>query len=96
MTIPRNLTQAFDPDALALSALGWVLADDLRATRFLSLTGLTPDALRAGLTEPAVLSAVLDFLGAHEPDLIAAADALGVPPKTLVAARDALGGGMDS
>ncbi len=81
-----------DPAALALSALGWVMADDQRAARFLSLTGLTPDELRAGLMERDVQCAVLDFLGAHEPDLIAAADALAVPPKVLVAARDALGG----
>lgn len=96
LTIPRITLEAADPGALALSALGWVLADDIRAGRFLSLTGLTPDTLRAGLDEPAVLGAVLDFLGAHEPDLIAAADALAVPPRALVAARDALGGGSES
>jgi hypothetical protein len=72
-----------------------VLADDLRAARFLSLTGLTPDELRTGLGDPAVQGAVLDFLGAHEPDLIAAAEALDVPPKLLVAARDALNGGSE-
>jgi len=75
-----------------LSALGWVMADDTRATRFLSLTGLTPDILRAGLTEASVQCAVLDFLGAHEPDLLAAADALAVTPGELIAARDRLGG----
>lgn len=78
-----------------MSALGWVLADDIRGERFLSLTGLTPDALRAGLGQPAMQCAVLDFLGAHEPDLIAAAQALGVPPQALSAARDALGHGHE-
>ncbi|MDP9057700.1 MAG: DUF3572 domain-containing protein [Pseudomonadota bacterium] len=68
------------------------MADDSRGERFLALTGLTPDLLRAGLGEPAVQCAVLDFLGAHEPDLLAAADALAVTPKELIAARDALGG----
>ncbi len=72
-----------------------MLADDPRAERFLSLTGLTPDALRSSLGEPAVQCAVLDFLGAHEPDLIAAADALGVAPGTLIAARAGLGGRDD-
>ncbi len=95
-TIQRESPQAADPTALALSALGWVMADDHRAARFLSLTGLTPDELRAGLTDPAVHCAVLDFLGAHEPDLIAAADALVVPPKALVAARHTLGGGAQA
>jgi hypothetical protein len=82
---------AGDPQALALSALGWLLADDDRAARLLALTGLTPEALRDGLGEGATLGAVLDFLCAHEPDLIAAADALGVTPQELASARQRLG-----
>ena len=39
-----------------------------------------------------MLVATLDFLMAHEPDLIAAADALGVAPPVLVAAHHALAG----
>jgi hypothetical protein len=68
------------------------MADDIRAERFLSLTGLTPDTLRAGLMERSVQCAVLEFLTAHEPSLIAAAEALDVTPQALVAARNALGG----
>jgi hypothetical protein len=79
-----------DPEALALGVLGWVLADQDRAGRLLGLTGLTPDALRAGLSDPAMLGAVLDFLCAHEPDLVAAAEALGQEPRAIVAAREAL------
>lgn len=79
-----------DPQALALSALGWVLGDGDRAARLLALTGLDADALRGGLGDPAVLGAVLDFLASHEPDLIAAADNLGVAPEALIAARDSL------
>ena len=67
-----------------------MLGDGLRAERLLSLTGLTADELRAGLTDPALLGAVLDFLCAHEPDLVAAADALDVTPAQLVAARESL------
>lgn len=71
---------------MALAALGWVLSDESRAERLLALTGLTPDALRGGLGDPGVLGAVLEFLAAHEPDLLAAADALGVEPATLAEA----------
>jgi hypothetical protein len=56
----------------------------------LALTGLTPEGLRSGLGDASVLGAVLDFLCAHEPDLIAAADALGVEPQELAAARERL------
>lgn len=79
-----------DPQALALAALGWVLGDEARASRLLALTGLTPDDLRAGLGDPGTLGAVLDFLAAHEPDLVAAAEALGVEPQELAAARERL------
>ena len=67
-----------------------MLADDDRAARLLALTGLTPDNLRAGLTDPAVLGAVLDFIAGHEPDLILAAHELGVEPQDLVSARERL------
>lgn len=66
------------------------MSDEDRAARLLALTGLTPDALRAGLGDRAVLSAVVDFLCNHESDLIAAADALGVEPQALAAARKEL------
>lgn len=79
-----------DAAALALGALGWVLGDAPRAERLLALTGLTVDDLRSGLGDPAVLGAVLDFLAAHEPDLVAAAEDLGVKPAELMAARERL------
>lgn len=91
LTILRERpSPAVDPHALALSALGWVLADDDRAARLLALTGLTPEALREGLGDPAVLGAVLEFLCGHEADLVAAAHELGVEPQALAAARQAL------
>ncbi len=73
---------------LALGALVWVLGDEDRAGRLLALTGLTPEALREGLGDPAILGAVLDFLGQYEPDLVAAAAHLGVEPAQLMAARE--------
>jgi hypothetical protein len=88
MTIPDTN----DPEALALSALGWSLSEQDRAERLLALTGLTPDDLRARLRERSVLAAILGFLEAHEPDLIACAEALGVSPTTLVDARRRLEG----
>jgi len=80
-----------DPEALSLAALGWILADSRRAERFLALTGLTPDVLRGGLGDRAVLRAILEFLGGHEPDLMAAAEALGIEPQALTNAMERLG-----
>ena len=72
---------------LALAALGWVLEDGERADRYLDLTGMDPDTLRAGLGDPQVLASTLDFLANHEPDLIRSAEALAVTPEELIAAR---------
>ncbi|HSG33617.1 MAG TPA: DUF3572 domain-containing protein [Sphingomonadaceae bacterium] len=90
MTILREPKSPNDPEALALAALGWVLSDEHRARRLLALTGLTPEALREGLQERGVLAAVLEFLTAHEPDLIAAAHELGIEPAELAAAARGL------
>jgi hypothetical protein len=79
--------ESTNAEALALSALSWTLSDSDRAARLLALTGLTPEGLRASISEPSLLSATLGFLEAHEPDLIACADDLGVTPARLVAAR---------
>ena len=76
-----------DPIALALGALASTLGDERRAQRFLDLTGIGTDELRARAAEPSLLSALLRFLEAHEPDLVAVAEALGVKPELLVQAR---------
>lgn len=76
-----------DPSQMALQALVWALADDTRSERLLALTGLTPDALRAGVGERGMQAAILAYLENHEPDLIACADDIGVSPNALVAAR---------
>jgi hypothetical protein len=67
-----------------------VLSDDSRAQRFLDLTGLTPEQLRGRIESPELQLSVLEFLCAHEPDLLAAAEALGVEPGAIAAAREGL------
>ena len=79
-----------DPGALALRALAATLGDQRLATRFLSLSGIHPPELRQRAADPDVLAALLRFLEAHEPDLVAIAEAVGVEPAALVAARRVL------
>ncbi|WP_420137120.1 DUF3572 family protein [Sphingomonas sp.] len=79
-----------DPIATGLHALAWAASEQTRADRMLALTGLTGQDLRERATEPAVLAAVLGFLEAYEPDLIACAEALEMRPQALVDAREAL------
>ena len=79
-----------DSATLALMALAWTIGDDARADRLLALTGLDADALRAGVSDPAILGAVLGFLADHEPDLVACAGAIDTTPAILIAAQEQL------
>jgi hypothetical protein len=76
-----------DARAIALLALATAISDERRARRFLDLTGIGTDELRARAAEPALLAALLRFLEAHEPDLLTVAEALEMKPEALVAAR---------
>lgn len=79
-----------EAETLALEALAATLSDERRARRFLDLSGIGTDDLRRLAGDPALLRALLAFLEAHEPDLIAVAAAIGRKPENLVAARRVL------
>ena len=79
-----------DPETLGLHALAATVGDPRRAERLLATTGLAPDDLRHRASDRATLSAVLSFLEAHEPDLIAVAGEIGVTPERLVMVREVL------
>ena len=79
-----------DPVALALRALAATLGDQRLAERFLSLSGIDAPDLRQRAADPVLLVALLQFLEAHEPDLVAVAEETGVKPEALVAARHEL------
>ena len=79
-----------DPYALALAALAATLDQPQRAQRFLDLTGIGTDELRRRAGEPRLLASLIEFLEAHEPDLLAVSEALGLNAAKLIAARRAL------
>jgi Protein of unknown function (DUF3572) len=76
-----------DAHAIALTALAATLTDERRAQRFLDLTGIGTDELRLRVGEPALLSALIGFLEAHEPDLLAVSERIGIKPEVLAAVR---------
>jgi Protein of unknown function (DUF3572) len=84
-----------DAHALALTALAATLADERRARRFLDLTGIGTDQLRRTADDKALLLALISFLEAHEPDLLAVSELIGVRPEVLVAARRSLESRME-
>ena len=78
-------------ETLALRSLAFVAGDGDLGPRFLDLTGLDAAGLRARAGEAALLAAVLGFVTAHEPSLIACAAALDVKPAAIAAAAAELG-----
>ena len=83
-----------DPFVLGLQLLAHVAADADLGVRFLALTGLDADDLRARAADPGVLTALIDFVAARESDLVAAAAALDVRPQAIIRAGESLGGGQ--
>jgi hypothetical protein len=86
----RTNNQPGDAEALALAALAATLTDERRARRFLDLTGLDAEELRARAGEKQLLAALLGFLEAHEPDLVEVAQTIEVKPEMLISARSEL------
>lgn len=81
-------------DIVALRAFTFIMENDDLRERFLMLTGLDVENLRATLSAPSTLASVLEFLIGHEPDLMEAAHAQKLDPEQLVAAWRDLGGGV--
>ncbi len=89
----KIVNAAANPTIIGLQALAHVAGDPDLGPRFLALSGLDADGLRAGAGDPALLAAVIDFLRARESDLVACADALAIKPEALVRAGFALAQG---
>ncbi|MEC9345361.1 MAG: DUF3572 domain-containing protein [Pseudomonadota bacterium] len=79
-------------EALALQALGFVIADPDLRERFMRLSGLEPEDIRRLAADPAFGGGVLDFVLAHEPTLASFCAAAGVGPEEPARARRLLPG----
>jgi Protein of unknown function (DUF3572) len=75
---------------LAIAALNFLAGEFERLERFLALTGLGPQSLRAAAREPSFLLGVLDHVASDEALLLAFAQENGIDPEAVGRARDAL------
>lgn len=82
-----------ESETIALRAVSYILETDELRDRLLALSGLDVDSFRGMLDDKQALASILEFLIAHEPDLLNAAAALHIPPEQLVNAWRDLGGG---
>jgi hypothetical protein len=78
-------------ESLSLDAVRFLASDPDRLQRFLDLTGIAPEMLRARLGDAAFLAGVLDYLLGDEALLIEFAEWAPAPPEAIAQARRALG-----
>ena len=88
----QSINDQIDPVVTGLQLLAHVVGDPDLGDRFLALTGMSADDLRARATDRGVLAALIDFLAARDDDLLAAADALALSPAAIIAVGKALDG----
>jgi hypothetical protein len=84
-----------DSEGLAIAALVFIAAETETLSRFLELTGIDPGEIRAAAQDKRFLLAVLDFLMADEPLLLAFAGAENLRPEVIVAAHRKLQRAVD-
>ncbi|MFZ3326495.1 MAG: DUF3572 domain-containing protein [Methylocella sp.] len=86
---PPQLTKAA-AESIAIEVLTFLAGNPVRRDRFLALSGLGPDNLRAAAGEPGFLAAILDHLASDESLLLAFAARAGREPSAIAKARDIL------
>src|SRR5215510_14840847 len=88
----RGQDQRTAAEDLAIAALGFIAGEPQRLGRFLAMTGIGPDSIRAAAREPQFLLGVLDHLAADEPLLLAFAAENAIDPGEVIKARDTMEG----
>jgi hypothetical protein len=78
-------------ELLAIQALAFVAAEPERLARFLDLTGVAPEEIRAAARQGAFLAGVLEHMLGDESLLVAFAESAGIDPGEIARARAALG-----
>lgn len=75
---------------LAIEALSFLATDPERLERFIALSGLSPENLRAAAADPGFFLAILDYIASDESLLVTFAANAGHDPQTILKARDRL------
>jgi Protein of unknown function (DUF3572) len=92
----RNSLDRAAAENIAIKALTFLTGDPERLARFLALTGLGPETIRAAAGSPGFLKAVLDHVAGHEELLLSLADETGTRPEAIAEARRLLAGPGDA
>jgi Protein of unknown function (DUF3572) len=87
---PDRRTSRESAEALAIAALSFIAEEPERLGRFLALSGIGPESLRAAAREPGFLLGVLDYVTNDEALLISVSTDRGLDPADIARARDRL------
>jgi len=79
-------------ESLAIQALSYLAGEPERLGRFLTLTGIGPDRIRAAAASPGFLAGVLDHVASEDAMVTAFAAEAGVEPGEIERARAVLTG----
>jgi hypothetical protein len=79
-------------ESIAVQALTFIAEDAEQLGRFMALSGLGPESLRAAAAEPGFLAGVLDYVLGDERLLLAFAERAGLPPAKVGRARELIAG----
>ena len=77
-------------EIVAIQALSFIAGDPERLGRFLAMSGIGPESIRAAAREPQFLLGVLEYLAADETLLIAFAAENTIPPGAVMEARETM------
>lgn len=91
MKTHRNMPQEA-AEGLAIQALTFLAQDPERLGRFLSVTGLGPEQIRAASGEPGFLAGVLGYLASDDQLAVEFVAAAACAPDDLLRAHTTLGG----
>ena len=92
MKSQKDTTATKAAEETAVAILGWLAGEPDLLSRFLSLTGVSPEQVRHAVNDPGFLAGLVDFLMGHEPTLLAFSAATGIAPEAVVHAHAVLTG----
>jgi hypothetical protein len=79
-----------EAESLALRTLSYIASDGDRLSRFLGVTGLSPETIRQSAASPGFFAAVLDYVAADESLLIELSGFLETRPEHIMEAHRTL------
>jgi len=83
-------------ESIAIEVLTFLAADPVLLDRFLALSGIGLNNLRAAAAEPGFLAAILDYLGSDEKLLLTFSAKAGENPETIMKAREILSASVET